>query len=93
MTEERGASIKLLFQLKKALDQFFDDKKVTVTGLRPEKLDETVKHTADLSVKLPSIYKQYGIDGPTIAPMKIFKNIEDKLLKYELAHVKLTEKA
>ena len=46
-----------------------------------------MKHVSELSLKLPSIYKEYGIEGHSIAPTRNFKIVEEKLLKYELAHV------
>ena len=48
---------------------------------------------ADLATKLPEIKGQHGIEGSTIAPGINFKYIEDKLLKFELAHAELKERA
>lgn len=46
----------------------------------------------DLEVKLPSIYKEYGVTGPTIKSKKL-QLVENKLLKYELAKQNLFKKA
>lgn len=94
MNEERGASLRLLYQIKLAVDKHFSENKSTVTGLRPAVVDKKVKHVADLATKLPMIGKKdYGIEGPSIAPGKNFRIVEDKLLKFELAHQQLKERA
>ena len=46
----------------------------------------------DLEVKLPSIHKEYGVNGPTFKSKKLGK-IEEKLLKYEVAKANLYKKA
>ena len=49
---------------------------------------------SELATKLPHIgKKEYGIEGPSIAPGKNFRVVEDKLLKFELAHKELKERA
>lgn len=94
MNEERGASLRLLYQIKLAVDKHFSETKTTVTGLRPTVVDKKVKMVADLATKLPHIgKKEYGIEGSSIAPGKNFKVVEDKLLKYELAHHQLKDRA
>ena len=52
-----------------------------------------MKKVSDLSMSLPKVHKEYGIDGSTIAPAPFLKGIEEKLLKFELAHVQLRERA
>jgi hypothetical protein len=93
MQEERGASLRLLYQIKIALDRYFAEGKLTVTGLKEERLAKHVKKVSDLSASLPKVYKQHGIDGPSIAPTPFVRHIEEKLLKFELAHVELRERA
>lgn len=93
MQEERGASLKLLYQVKIALDRHFAEGQATVTGLQQARLDRHVKKVSELSMKLPKVHKEYGIDGSTIAPAPFLKSIEEKLLKFELAHVELRERA
>lgn len=93
MQEERGASLRLLYQIKVALDRYFAEGKLTVTGLKQDRLDKHVKKVVDLSASLPKVYKQHGIDGPSIAPTPFVRHIEEKLLKFELAHVELRERA
>jgi hypothetical protein len=65
---------------------------MTVTGLKQKTIDNKVKKVQDLSHKLPAIHKQYGVSGPTIKGTN-FRNIEKKLLKYEVARVNLEKKA
>lgn len=94
MNEERGASLRLLYQIKLAVDRLFAENKASVTGLRPAVIDKKVKMVSDLATKLPHIGKKdYGIEGPSIAPGKNFRVVEDKLLKFELAHQNLKERA
>jgi len=92
MNEERGASLRLLYQLKLALDKHFSAADLTVTNLKQKALDHKVKRVAELALKLPEIHRSYGVEGPTFTG-KNFKRIEDKLLKYEVARAGLETKA
>jgi hypothetical protein len=45
-------------------------------------------------VKLPNIHKELGVEGPTFKlTHKPLKNVEEKLLKFELARTNLEKKA
>ena len=45
-------------------------------------------------IKLPNIHKELGVEGPTFKPThKPLKNVEEKLLKSELARTNLEKKA
>ena len=92
MQEERGASLRLLYQLKLSLDRHFSKKDLTVTNLKQSTVDAKVKKVQDLAAKLPKIHKQYGVEGPTFKG-KNFQKIEEKLLKYEVARANLEKKA
>ena len=92
MNEEVGASMRLLYQMKISLDRYLSKNDMTVTGLKQKTVDNKVKKVQDLSHKLPAIHKQYGVSGPTIKGTN-FRNIEKKLLKYEVARVNLEKKA
>jgi hypothetical protein len=92
MNEEVGASMRLLYQMKISLDRYLSKNDMTVTGLKQKTIDNKVKKVQDLSHKLPAIHKQYGVSGPTIKGTN-FRNIEKKLLKYEVARVNLEKKA
>ena len=92
MNEEVGASMRLLYQMKISLDRYLSKNDMTVTGLKQKTVDNKVKKVQDLSHKLPAIHKQYGVSGPTIKGAN-FRNIEKKLLKYEVARVNLEKKA
>jgi hypothetical protein len=94
MNEERGASMRMLYLIKLALDKHFSENDTTVTGLKQAVVDKKVKHVSDLAVKLPKIHKEYGVDGPTFKlTHKPLKNVEEKLLKFELARANLEKKA
>ena len=56
MNEERGASLRLLYQIKLALDKHFSQSDLTVTNLKQKTVDERVKRTAELSLRLPQIH-------------------------------------
>ena len=67
---------------------------MSVTGLKQSVVDQKVKKVADLAVKLPQIHKQYGVDGPTFKHVhKPLKQIEQQLLKYEVARANLEKQA
>ena len=94
MNEEKGASIRLLYLIKQALDKKFSESDSTVTGLKQSVLDSKVKHVQDLVVKLPNIHKDLGVEGPTFKlSHKPLKNVEEKLQKFELARANLEKKA
>lgn len=57
MNEERGASLKLLYQLKISLDKHLQKSDMTVTNLKQTVVDAKVKKIEDLSRKLPKIHK------------------------------------
>ena len=84
--------MRLLYQMKISLDRYLSKNDMTVTGLKQKTIDNKVKKVQDLSHKLPAIHKQYGVSGPTIKGTN-FRNIEKKLLKYEVARVNLEKKA
>jgi len=92
MNEEVGASMRLLYQIKINLDRHLSSRDMTVTGLKQKTIDNKVKKVQDLSMKLPAIHKQYGVQGPTFKGEN-FRNIEKKLLKYEVARATLEKKA
>ena len=92
MHEERGASLRLLYQLKLALDKHHGRGDLTVTNLRKKAVDTKVKNVQDLARSLPNIHKQYGVEGPSFKS-KHLQRIEAKLLKYEVARVNLEKKA
>jgi len=92
MSEEPGASMRLLNMMKKGIDIYFSNSDDSVTGLKKKMVDQHVKHVRDLEVKLPKIYKEYGIDGTSIKSKKL-QLVEEKLLKFELAKANLFKKA
>ena len=92
MNKETGSSFKLLHLLKMGIDNHFAKSDKTVTGLKQNFLDTKVKQVKDLAATLPSIHKEYGVDGPTFKGQN-FQRIEKKLLKYEVARVNLENKA
>ena len=57
MNEERGASLRLLCQLKISLDKHLQKSDMTVTNLKQSVVDSKVKKIEDLSRKLPKIHK------------------------------------
>lgn len=92
MNEERGASLRLLYQVKLAVERHFARDELTVTNLKQKTLDSTVKRTADLALRLPQIHRDYGVEGPTFKAEKL-RIIEEKLLKFEVARASLHKKA
>jgi len=92
MSEERGAALRLLNQMRISLDKHFSETDFTVTGLKKSTVDSKVKKVADLVTKLPTIHKQYGVTGPSFKGVN-FAKIEEKLLKYEVARANLEKKA
>lgn len=92
MNEERGASLRLLYQVKLAVEKHFTQDDLTVTNLKQKTLDGTVKKVADLALRLPEIHRQYGVEGPTFKAKKL-QIIEEKLLKFEVARSTLLKKA
>ena len=91
MYEERGASLRLLYQIKIAIDKHFSDSKLSVTGLHQKVVDKKIKHISDLSAKLPSIKGEYNIES--VPANHFLHHVEEKLLKFQLAHAKLKERA
>jgi hypothetical protein len=57
MNEERGAAMKLLYQLRIALEKYFANDGLSVTNLKQSVVDSKVKKVADLALTLPSIHK------------------------------------
>ena len=93
MNEERGASLRLLYQLKLALERHFSRNKKTVTGLRPSTVDSKMKKVTDLTKSLPKIHKQLGLE-PTFKHRHIpLAIVENKLLRFEHARSVLEKKA
>ena len=81
----------LLYQIKIAIENHFSDSKITITGLKKEKVEEKFKEVAELSSILPSIHHKYGVDGPTFK--KTSQIVEKKLLKFEVARANLEKTA
>jgi len=61
MNEERGASLRLLYQLKLGIERYFSNKNISVTGIQSSLIDEKVKLVKELAITLPKIHKQYGV--------------------------------
>jgi len=57
MGEERGAALRLLFQLKLQLDKHFSKSDKGVTNLKKTVIDTRVKQVKDLEKTLPQIQK------------------------------------
>jgi|TARA_B110000305_G_C19337314_1_gene587265 hypothetical protein len=57
MSEERGASLRLLYQMKLALDRHYQTNDLTVTNIKKTVLDGKVKNVKDLATSLPKIHK------------------------------------
>lgn len=57
MNEERGAALRLLYQLKLSLDRYFSKKTKTVTGLRPSTVDSKIKRVSELTRSLTANHK------------------------------------
>lgn len=90
MNEERGATLRLLYQLKIALERHLAKGDLTVTNLKQKVVDNKVKKVADLAISLPKIHTQYGVEEPTFKfKHKPLKYVEEKLLKYEVARANL----
>ena len=75
MDEERGAALRLLFQIK--LNREEELNSMTMTGLNPEIVHSKIKK----SMKDSKIAKKKGL-SPTIKSKKLSK-IEKKLLRFE----------
>ena len=74
------------------MDHHFKQSDMTVTNLKKTVVDSKVKKVSDLATSLPSIHKQYGVEGPTFKASSL-QHIEKKLLKYEVARANLEKKA
>lgn len=97
MNEERGAALRLLYQLKLGLDKHFSQSDVTVTGLKQRFVNNKINQIDELKTtlktsSLPTIKKQYGVVGPTFNGTNAII-IENKLLQYEVARANLEKKA
>lgn len=57
MGEERGAALRLLYQLKLQLDKHFSQSDKGVTNLKKSVIDARVKQVKDLEKTLPRIHK------------------------------------
>jgi hypothetical protein len=94
MNQERGSALRLLYQIKLALDRHFSKTKRSVTGLRPGTVQEKLKKSNELTRSLPKLHKQFGVEGPTFKHQhKPLALVEQKLLKFEYARAELEKKA
>ena len=61
MQEERGAALRLLYQLKLAIEKSdiggVDAHKATMSGLKPELVNKKLEETLNLRVSLPQTSK------------------------------------
>ena len=90
MNEERGAAIRLLYQIKLSIERHHQKGKRTVTGLRPSTVENRMRKVSDLTKSLPKLSKL----EPTFKHRhKPLKEIEQKLLRYEHARSNLEKKA
>jgi hypothetical protein len=92
MQEERGAALRLLYQLKLAIEKSdiggIDANKVTMTGLKPEMVNKKLEETLNLRVSLPLTSKLSTVNGSIkLAP------IEKAMLPFEHKKMILEEKA
>ena len=92
MQEERGAALRLLYQLKLGIEKAdiggIDAKKITMTGLKPELVNKKLEETLNLRVSLPLTSKLQTVNGSLkLAP------IEKAMLPYEHKKMLLEEKA
>ena len=90
MQEERGAALRLLYQLKLALEKadLGGTANVTMTGLKPEIVNKKLEETLNLRVSLPLTSKLSTVNGSVkLAP------IERHMLPFELKKTQLEEKA
>lgn len=85
MDEERGAALRLLFQIKLNREESINA--MTMTGLKPEMLQTKMKKSAQAGV----IARRKGLE-PTIKSKKL-SMIESKLLKFEERKERLELKA
>jgi uncharacterized membrane protein YfbV (UPF0208 family) len=90
MNEERGAAIRLLFQIKLSIERHYNIGKRSVTGLRPSTVDNKFRKVSELTRSLPKLSKL----EPTFKHRhKPLKDIESKLLRFEHARSTLEKKA
>ena len=93
MQEERGAALRLLYQLKLAIEKTelggINPNKKTMTGLKPDLVNKKLEETLNLKVSLPLTSKLSTVNNGSIklAP------IEKHLLPFEHKKAKLEEKA
>ena len=92
MQEERGAALRLLYQLKLAIEKTelggIDPNKMTMTGLKPDLVNKKLEETLNLKVSLPLTSKLTTVNGSVkLAP------IEKHLLPFEHKKAKLEERA
>ncbi len=92
MNEERGAALRLLYQIKLAIEKAdiggVDAKKVTMTGLKPDLVNKKLEETLGLRTSLPATSKLATVNGSKkLAP------IERHMLPYEYKKQLLEEKA
>lgn len=92
MQEERGAALRLLYQLKLAIEKTdlggYDPHKATMTGLTPDLVNKKLEEALNLKVTLPLTSKLTTVNGATkLAP------IEKSMLPFEHKKAKLEERA
>ena len=97
MNEERGAALRLLYQLKLGLDKHFTTDSKGVTNLKKTFVDAKHRQTVSFEntlkkAPLQTLRKEHNIDGPSLKG-KNFRIIENKLLKFEVAKANLDKKA
>lgn len=92
MNEERGAALRLLYQMKLAIEKAdiggVDAGKMTMTGLKPDLVNRKLEETLGLRTSLPVTSKLTTVNGAKkLAP------IERHMLPYEYKKQLLEEKA
>ena len=97
MNEDRGAALRLLYQLKLALDKHFTTDHKGVTNLKRSFVDKKYQKSMEFQQTLKkapmqTLKAQHNIDGPSIKNKKL-AIVENKLLKFEAARADLEKKA
>lgn len=88
MNEERGAALRLLYQIKLAIEKAdiggVDANKMTMTGLKPEIVNKKLEETLGLRTSLPLTSKLSTVNGSKkLAP------IEKAMLPFEYKKMQL----
>jgi len=89
MQEERGAALRLLYQLKLAVEKTdLNPNKATMTGLKPDLVNKKLEEALNLKVTLPLTSKLTTVNGAVkLAP------IEKAMLPFEHKKAKLEDRA